>query len=78
MKQPESSRASGERFHAPIRHYHRINTQDEMSWDEWIHGRRGNHRFSSKNIKKWLKIAAVLMGLLVLAAVIVGLFIELS
>jgi len=78
MKRSDSSRANSERFHAPIRHYHRINTEQEMSWDEWVHGRRSNDRFSPKNIKKWLKIGAGLLCLLTLSAVIAGLFIELS
>lgn len=78
MKLQESSRAIGERFHTPIRHYHRVNTQNEMSWDEWADGRPGHDRYSPENIKKWLKISACLLCLLTLGGIIVGLFIELS
>lgn len=78
MKRSESSRATSDRFHAPIRHYHRVNTNHEISWDEWIHGRSGNNRLSPANIRKWLKISAGLLCLLALSAVIIGLFVELS
>ncbi len=78
MKRSDSPGAKAERFHAPIRHYHRINTKDEMSWDEWIHGRPGQSRLSAENLRKLLKIIVAILCLAILGAVIVGLFIELS
>lgn len=78
MKRPDSPVAKAERFHAPIRHYHRIKTKDEMSWDEWIDGRPGHNRLSAENLRKWLKITVGILCLATLGAVIVGLVIELS
>lgn len=62
------------RFSGNLRHYHRSRTQHERSWDEWIDG----HAARPKQIRKWLKAGFVITAVLALAAILVGLFIEMS
>lgn len=74
----EPSKTTGNRFHAPLRHYHRINSEKPTTWDEWIHGEEKNSKFSTKNLRKLLKIGAFLFVAIIIIAVAIGLFIELS
>jgi hypothetical protein len=62
------------KFQGNMRHYHHSTPRARSTWDAWIEGDSAKVR-SSRN---WLKILGVLIGVLVLAAIITGLIIELG
>ncbi len=74
---PDTSDGSERRFQAQLRHYHRVNTQEQQDWDEWIHGRRPS-RFSRQTLRKLLIIGGTLLALAALGGLIAALFIELG
>lgn len=65
------------RFHTPLRHYHMINTERSVSWEEWIHGRAGRRSPTRQQLLKYLKWSAAVLGVFVLIAVFIGLWVEL-
>ncbi|MCX8496210.1 MAG: hypothetical protein ORN51_08520 [Akkermansiaceae bacterium] len=60
-------------YKGSLRHYHRSNTKQKRSWDEWVDG-PGASKLKPLNL---LKIAFVSLGVIALIAVIGGLIIEL-
>ena len=71
MKHP-SERDETSRFNGNLRHYHRSNSQNQRTWEEWVDGKPA--KSGSFN---WLKIIAITIAVLALAGIITGLFIEL-
>lgn len=71
---PQDSNPSGSRFRAQIRHYHRSGAKPESSWDEWVEGRAPAGRAK----RRWWKVAAVVLAVVALAAIAVGLAVELA
>ncbi len=61
------------RFSGQLRHYHRTTAKPQKSWDEWIDGRPAD----PAALGNWMKIAGIIVGILALAAIAIGLFIEL-
>jgi hypothetical protein len=61
------------RFSGSLRHYHRTGSQTQRSWDDWVDGTTAKTRKSRHR----LKIFGVTVAVLALAAIIVGLIIEL-
>ena len=61
------------RFSGQLRHYHRSSAKPQKSWDEWIDGKPADS--GSRGI--WMKITGIIVGSLTLAAIAIGLFIEL-
>lgn len=72
MKHPPK-RDESDRFKGALRHYHRAGGQTQRTWDEWIDGKPGG----SRPALPWLKIILSILGLLALAGIAAGLFIEL-
>jgi hypothetical protein len=63
----------GTRFNGQLRHYHRSGVRVRRSWDEWVDGDGAK---SSLPVK-WLKIACISLGALILGGIIAGLVITL-
>lgn len=61
------------RFQGSLRHYHRSVSQTNRTWDEWVDGKSTGR----KPAVYWLKLGAAIAAVMVLAAVVAGLFIEL-
>jgi hypothetical protein len=72
MKHPDQ-RDEKARFQGSLRHYHRSNTQEQRTWDEWVDGKAAKPSSFS-----WLKIIGITLAVLALGGVIAGLIIELS
>jgi hypothetical protein len=62
------------RFNGQLRPHHHKRPQELSSWEAWVGGPAAENRSSHK----WLKILAILVGLLALGGIIVGLIVELS
>ncbi len=60
-------------FNGPLRNHHRVKGKPLKTWDEWVDGKPRPDRQRSK---KWPVLFAI-VGLLALASIAVGLFIEL-
>lgn len=60
-------------FSGKVRYYHRSGQPAQRTWEDWIEG-PGGKKSSTKN---WFVIIPSLIGLIVLAAIIVGLVVEL-
>jgi hypothetical protein len=60
-----------DRFHGPLRHYHRAGSQPHQTWEEWI-----DKKAAKTRSKKWRKIIAILIAVLTLGGISVGLFIK--
>lgn len=58
------------RFQGRLRHYHRKNSGPPPSWDDWIDA----DRVALK--RNWTRIIFAVLGLLVLIAIGIGLYIE--
>jgi len=65
---PDSSR-----FRGGLRHYHRKGAEPQSTWEQWIDPEEARRRR-----RNWLKVALVVLGLVALAAIAVGLYIEMS
>lgn len=63
-----------DKFSGNLRHYHRSGGQNQSSWDAWVHGPTRKRRGS----RKWLKGAAVIIGICALVAIAAGLWIEMG
>ncbi len=61
------------RFNGSLRHYHRAGAQTQRSWDDWVEGTTAKTRKSGK----WLKILGITVAVLALAAIMIGLIVEL-
>jgi hypothetical protein len=59
-------------FKASVRHYHRSGANDQPAWTEW-----NDDPSTGGKVRKVLHIALIVMAALALAAIIVGLIIEL-
>lgn len=73
MNRP-SPRDERSKFSGNLRHYHRVGGQPQRTWDEWVDGKGGGARDSSK----WIRVVGIIVAGLVLCAIITGLVIELS
>jgi hypothetical protein len=73
MRAQPPQRDPNSRFRGRLRHYHRSGVRKNQSWEEWVYGSRAR----TLSLRKWLRIAGVLIALLALGGIIVGLFIEL-
>jgi hypothetical protein len=60
-----------DRFHGPLRHYHRAGSQPHRTWEEWVDTKTAEPRSA-----KWRKIIAILITVLILGGISVGLFIK--
>jgi hypothetical protein len=69
---PRKTKVLDSRFSGPLRHYHRTNTKAEKSWEEWIEGKPP----SQKTGTRWWIVVLAIFGLIALAAIAIGLFIE--
>lgn len=61
------------RFRGSVRHYHRAASTTEKNWDQWVNGSAAGVKIS----RNWPKILLITIGVIALAAIIIGLFIEL-
>ena len=61
------------RFSGQLRHYHRSGAKPQRTWDEWVDG----EGTKPGSLRKWLKIAGIVVALLALVAVIAGLVVAL-
>ena len=59
-------------FSGPLRHYHRANVQAPKSWEEWIEGKPPSRKSGSQ----WISAVLAILGVIALAAVGIGLFVE--
>jgi hypothetical protein len=61
------------RFRGGLRHYHRKGSEPPSSWDEWIDPAEAAH-----HKRNWWRVILVVLGLLALAGIAVGLYIEMG
>jgi len=61
------------RFTGQLRHYHRSGARQQRTWEEWVEGDGAK----PGKLRKWLKIAGIVVALLALGGVIAGLVIAL-
>ncbi|BCU76251.1 hypothetical protein [Luteolibacter sp. LG18] len=66
MKRSDSPN-EGVRFRAQVRHYHRSNARQEVSWNEWV-GHDGNGKVG----KLWAKIVILGAVMVAVVAIILG------
>lgn len=64
-------------FSTKVRYYHRTGQSSQRTWDDWVEGAGGKDRVKKRGRKNWLAIILSIMGLIVLAGIIIGLFVEL-
>ncbi len=69
---PRKTKELDSRFSGPLRHYHRANTRVPKSWEEWIEGKPPSRKSGSR----WWLVVLAILGLITLAAIVVGLFVE--
>lgn len=66
------------RFRGKVRHHHRLGGQSPTSWEEWIAGEMADRPKQTWLRLNLLKIIAIVLGVAILIAIGVGLFIEMS
>jgi hypothetical protein len=69
MKHFRPSGDGNHRFQGSLRHYHRHSPRQDR-WERWVGGKRRKIRI------RWFKWAAILLAFGILAAIFIGLFIE--
>jgi len=74
---PTPKRDPKDHFRAPMRHYHRANTEDPWDWQEWVDGRAKKRIWTLPRIKKTVSITAAILGAIAVIGLIIGLVIEL-
>lgn len=72
----DSNSTPPSRFRGQLRHYHRRSTEEPRTWDEWIDGKAGGGRFSGQNLKRLLRLLAIVVGVIALIGLVVALYIE--
>ena len=73
MNKTQSPQPQG-KFNGSLRHYHRSGSRTQRTWDDWVDGPSAKRK-SSRN---WLKISAMVVGLLALGGILAGLVIEMG
>lgn len=78
MKQRITPIDDSARFRGKVRHHHRVGGQPLTSWEEWIAGEMADRPKRTWFWLHFLKILAVVLGVAILIAIGVGLYIEMS